>query len=284
MQSREDIPVAAFGTLLLHGLALLVMLVSGWLPTSRDLLAPGPPVEATIQFTAADLEAAREFAKAAPEPPPPPAPPQPKPQAPLERPDDIDQEEIVEVGPLPSEEAEVQPEKSTQAQVDLTEDIERQREAENRERLRAEYEAIKREREEATRLTRMEEQRLAQLADRPSAMPRPAAPNPSPPSGARGVDEGLLARYLAAMNATARDNWNTGLAPEGVRCVVRFRQLPGGDVMEDNVEFIACPYDAQGRESVLRALKKTPMPYSGFESVFNPIITLNFCHPEEACQ
>jgi colicin import membrane protein len=75
---------------------------------------------------------------------------------------------------------------------------------------------------------------------------------------------------------------NTGLAPELVRCNVRFQQIPGGDVI--NVEFIDCPYDAQGRESVERALLKTPMPYSGFEPVFTSKVTLTFCHPEEACQ
>jgi colicin import membrane protein len=129
----------------------------------------------------------------------------------------------------------------------------------------------------------MEEQRRAQLADRQAASPRPAPAAPAaPPSGSRGTDEGLLARYRAALNATARDNWNTSLAPELVRCNVRFQQIPGGDVI--NVEFMDCPYDAQGRESVERALRKTPMPYSGFESVFYSKVTLTFCHPEEACQ
>jgi colicin import membrane protein len=84
------------------------------------------------------------------------------------------------------------------------------------------------------------------------------------------------------MHATANDNWNRGLAPELVRCTVRFTQLPGGDVTDD-VEFMDCPYDAQARESVVRALLKTPMPYSGFESVFQRKVILTFCYPEEAC-
>ena len=71
------------------------------------------------------------------------------------------------------------------------------------------------------------------------------------------------------------------MAAENTRCVVTFTQIPGGEVIE--VEFRLCAYDAQGRESVERAFRKTPMPYSGFESVFERNITLTLCHPEEAC-
>ena len=282
MQSNEDIPLALVGTIVLHAAVLVALLIAGWIPPARDWRAPGPPVEATIQFTAADLKAAQAAAAAAP-PPPPPEEVQPKPQAPLEDPDEIDQEEVVEVGALPSEETEVQEEQVRQAQVDLTEEIERQREAENRQRLQEQLEAIRREREEAAEQTRMEEQRLAQLADRTPATPKPTpqAP-PVRETGRGGTDTGLMARWLAAINATARDNWNTGLAPERVKCEVRFRQVPGGEVI--NVEFMDCPYDAQGRESVERALLKTPMPYSGFETVFTNRVDLTFCHPEEACQ
>jgi colicin import membrane protein len=62
---------------------------------------------------------------------------------------------------------------------------------------------------------------------------------------------------------------------------VRFVQIPGGEVI--NVEFIDCPYDAQGRESVERALRMTPMPYSGFEAVFERKVPIDFCYPDEAC-
>src|SRR5688572_32753748 len=120
MQSNEDIPLALIGTLVLHAAVLVALLIAGWIPSARDWRAPGPPVEATIQFTAADLKAAQAAAAAAP-PPPRPAEVQPKPQAPLEDPDEIDQEEVVEVGPLPSEETQVREEQTRQEQVDLTE-------------------------------------------------------------------------------------------------------------------------------------------------------------------
>ena len=187
------------------------------------------------------------------------------------------------MGEEPSDQVEVQEDKVREAQVDLTEDIERQRQAENRERMQEQLEEIRKAREHAEQVTRMEEQRLRQLADRQTATPKPGPePRPQAPSGSEGRDSDLRARYLAAINATARENWNTRLAPELTSCRIRFQQIPGGEVI--NVEFMDCPYDAQGRESVERALLKTPMPYSGFESVFESKINLTFCHPEEACQ
>jgi colicin import membrane protein len=287
MRTPEDNSVAAIGTALLHAFALAMMLLAGWMPAWQDTAAPGDPVETTIEFTAEDLKQAQATAVAAaklapPEPPAPVPPPQPEAQAPQDVPDTVDEEAIVEVGEQPSDEDRLREERTRQAQVDLTEEIERQKEAENRQReVERQLAEIRKLREEAAKVTRMEEQRLRQLAERAATpAPRPATPAPAP-SGARGTDEGLKARYKAALNATARDNWNTALAPELVRCAVRFQQIPGGDVI--NVEFIDCPYDAQGRESVERALLKTPMPYSGFEPVFESKVTLTFCYPEEAC-
>ena len=65
-------------------------------------------------------------------------------------------------------------------------------------------------------------------------------------------------------------------------CKVRFTQIPGGEVI--NVEFMSCPYDSEGREFVERALKKTPMPYSGFYPVFMRQVELSFCFPREDCE
>ena len=70
--------------------------------------------------------------------------------------------------------------------------------------------------------------------------------------------------------------------PERVPCQVRFTQYAGGEVV--NVEFLSCPYDAQARESVERALMKTPMPYAGFETVFQRNVILTMCYPREECE
>ena len=64
--------------------------------------------------------------------------------------------------------------------------------------------------------------------------------------------------------------------PIGQRCRIVIRQIPGGEVVEAKVD-PSCPYDELGRRSVEAAvLKAQPLPYVGFESVFQRTITLNF--------
>jgi len=215
-----------------------------------------------------------------------PVPPQPKPQEQLDRPDTVDQQAISRTAVEPPKEPapKEQEQRQKQEQAELTEDIAKQQEAERKQRLLA-YQEVRKLREAAERRTKLEEQRLQQLADQqeeePAPRAAPARPSPAPP-GNRGRDEGLLAKYKAAMLLTADQNWNHLGAPELTSCKVRFTQLPGGDV--NNVEFIQCPYDAEGREFVERALMKSPMPYAGFETVFMRQVELTFCYPREDCE
>jgi colicin import membrane protein len=302
MRPENDNAVPLLLSVLLHvGVALFVWLGAFWSWRPHTPPPAGEPIGATLQLSAADearvekmiadAEKARPQEAEAPQPQPLPeprpqtsdTPVQMTPQAPVENPDTVEQEAVVRNALTPDEKQRQEQEaRHRQEQVDLTEDIARQQDVERRQRLREQYDAIRREREQASQRTRMEEQRLAQLADRtPAPTPTPRAQPTPPSSGAHGPDAGLLGKYRAALNATARANWNTALAPELTRCRVRFTQIPGGEVI--NVEFMDCPYDAQGRESVERALRKTPMPYSGFEPVFVSKVDLTFCYPEEAC-
>lgn len=284
-------------------LILLVWFGVDWLVPRNEAAAAGEPVQASLQVSAKELQQARaamekarekkvepvEEAAPKPQPVPEPAPqdsptpPQPKPQEQLDRPDTVDQQAISRnaVEPPPQPAAQEQERRQRQEQAELTEEIERQQEAERRQRLLA-YQDIRRQREAAQKRTRMEEQRLQQLADLQSSERAPPAPATREPAGNRGLDEGLLSRYKAAMLQTADQNWNHLGAPELTTCKVRFTQIPGGEVI--NVEFMRCPYDAEGREFVERALKKTPMPYSGFEPVFMRQVELSFCFPREDCE
>jgi colicin import membrane protein len=305
MESTAD-QVRAFALAVLFHLALILLLwLGGILDFSRkDTTAAGEPIQATLQASAADIRRAQAAIKASPKPqkpapiessPPPQPIPEPKPQtsdtplqmtpqAPQDQPDTVDQERISKLAEQQAEKRalEEQEERRRQEQVDLTQDILRQQIAERRQRLR-EFEQAKLATEAAAKRTRMEEQKLQQLADLQSAAPKPATRTPpTPTAGDRGIDPSLLARYKAAMNQTARENWNPIGAPELSHCRVRFKQIVGGEVID--VEFIDCPYDAEGREFVERALRKTPMPYSGFESVFKDRVELDFCHPFEDCQ
>lgn len=303
-RETEDLAPAVTMALALHVGLLVVLLLAGWLEAPpRRVSVAGPVVEAALVISAADLARAERAAEA-PRPqevsPPPqprpeprpqdaPAPPQPAPQEQLPVPDTREQEAAARLA-LEQEQArtrEEQEERRRQEQADLTE-RQKQEEAERRQRLReqqlAQLQEIRRQREEAARRARLEEQRLQQLADReaePSPSPAPTT-RTGPAGGNEGTDTDLLARYALAMHQTAQANWNRVLAPERVRCEVRFTQIPGGEVI--NVEFMRCPYDAQGRESVERALRRSPMPYEEFKSVFQRQVTLTFCYPEEACR
>lgn len=305
---REDLGGPVLMALALHlGIALLLV-VAGWLqPAPEQVSVAGPVLDATLVIATADIATAEQAAEARPQPAPraeverapPPQPieaPRPQdapreqqvsPQAPIQRPDTTEAEAAARLA-LEQEQArerEEQEARRRQEQIDLTE-RQRQQEVEERQRLRRQQlEALRAEREAAERRTRLEEQRLRQLADREA----PPAPQPSPTpapaqasGGNNGTDTDLRARYALAMLQTAQANWNRVLAPERTRCQVRFTQIPGGEVID--VAFLSCPFDAQGRESVERALRRSPMPYEEFRSVFERQVTLTFCYPEEACR
>jgi colicin import membrane protein len=283
------------------GLVVILLLAGWWQPAPQVVSVAGPVVEASLVVSPADVAAAERAMQEAPKPaveeaaPPPqplPAPRpeispeqvQPAPQEQLPEPDTVDQEAVARLAleQQQAREREEQEARRRQEQIDLTE-REKQAETERRQRLREQLEAVRKEREAAERRTKMEEQRLQQLADRQAA----PAPRPEPArdavqaGGNNGVDTDLAAKYALAMHQTAQLNWNRALAPERVPCKVRFTQIPGGEVID--VSFLSCGFDAQARESVERALRRSPMPYTGFEPVFARQIDLTFCYPEEAC-
>jgi TonB family protein len=101
--------------------------------------------------------------------------------------------------------------------------------------------------------------------------------DPPFPTGGDGVDSAqqmLLTRYTRAIQRAVRANWQSpGKMPDQA-CQVRITQLPGGAVVSVAAEK-SCPYDAIGRRSVENAvLRSQPLPYKGFESVFQRTMTL----------
>lgn len=300
-QSRLDDAQAIVLAVLLHAAFLLAVWLSArWVWQKPNESAAGPAIAATLEFSAADLRRAQQAIKASPKPSQPPSPqplpaPRPqtsddplqaKPQAPQPQPDTVDQQKEDPLAALQAQQKLADEARQRQEQVDLTEDIERQQEVERRQRLREQLEAVRRERMQAEHQTSMEAQRLAQLADLAPTPPKPTKPAVTPPATAgnngHNRNKGLEDAYIAALRQTAQQNWNTSLAPERMPCQVRFTQYAGGEVV--NVEFLDCPYDAQARESVERALMKTPMPYAGFESVFQRQVILRMCYPREECE
>ena len=312
---EEGLGRAIAWAILVHVLVVAMLLLSPLLDWDPDRIsvAGAPSMEAVLDVSSADQQAVERALAFEPEPlpepepvvqplpepveeevvPPPPQPlPEPVPEdAPVERqptpqervpdPEQVNQEEVRR--DAEAERARVdreQEEKRRQEQIDLTE-RKRQEEAEQKRRLaQQQLEKIRAEREKLEREQRLAQQRLQQIADREArqaAQQAQQSASAPPPPGNQGVDTGLAARYAAALQEAILRNWTRpDTIPIGQRCRMTIRQIPGGEVT--SVEFDpSCPYDALGRRSVEAAvLKAQPLPYAGFESVFQRTLRLNF--------
>ena len=307
-ETRAD-TAQAFGlALLLHALLFAVMFAGlWWTRSAAPASAPGSMAAELVD--AGSLSAAMQRTlRSRPEPaevvPPEPEPeevapmPQPLPepvpqdaptpqqQAPQElipEPDAQNQEAVVEQPtPVKAAETKVQDAKRRQEQVDLTAERERQLEAERRQRLsqmeaerQKQLDDIRKRRAAAAREATLAEQKLEQIASARAGRASEDAARAD--AGNNGVDAGLAARYAAALQAAIVAKWTRpDSIPAGAVCRLKIRQLPGGEVMDVEVSS-PCAYDEQGRRSIEAAvLKAQPLPYQGFEAVFQRTLILNF--------
>ena len=298
----------------LHVLLALLLWFSSWFSWDHDSSsAAGLPVmDASLDASAADIRAAERALQHVPEPlpqpveevaeeetvPPPqpileprpqdsPTPPQQVAQERIPVPDTQDQDEASRLALSQEKALREQEEKRRQEQIDLTEQ-KRVEEAQKQQRLAKQQEdadkqkkldEIRHLRAQASKDAQLAEQKLRQLADtRPRQTAAPAAATgASAPAGNNGVDEGLLAKYIAAIQQQVSGQWTRPESvPPGTRCRVVIKQLPGGQVMSAEVQ-PGCAMDQAGQDSLERAvLKAQPLPYRGFESVFNRTLNFNF--------
>jgi colicin import membrane protein len=312
-ETRADTTRAFLYAVALHVLLFLLAFVGlWWTRTTAPVSAAGPVVEAELIDPNALSAQMKRVLRQRPEPvppepvqqpqaaeeeaaPPPQPVPEPRPQdSPVPQqnqaqeqipiPDTRDQE-LVERDAISAEQREKeQEEKRRQEQIDLTE-REQQQEVEEKQRLAQqqkddELKKIRAEIAKAKRDEDLAEQRLKQLADRRAQQASSyadAASSVSPPPGNEGVDTNLKAKYAAALQEAILRNWTRpDSVPLGQRCRITIRQLPGGEVVSAEVS-PSCPYDELGRRSVEAAvLKAQPLPYAGFETVFERNLTLNF--------
>lgn len=309
-ETRADKVQAVLLVVLLHGLLVVAIFLSMLWSWQGAQSAAGSPLSSELTDVS-DLSAAMqrtlrsqvkpvdplpqpepEDAAPLPQPIPEPRPqdaPAPQQQSPqdfIPVPDTTSQEQVVDTPtPRPSDEKKIQDAKAKQEQVDLTEQ-KRQEEAQQQQRLAAErqeqlkeLEKIRAERAKLQRQSTLAEQKLQQLADARAASASQnaaAAPSTAPP-GSQGNDDGLRARYAAALQAAILEKWTRpDTVPLGALCKLRIRQLPQGNVISAEV-IEPCAYDEQGRRSIEAAvLKAQPLPYAGFESVFSRDLTVNF--------
>ncbi|MBB5209479.1 cell envelope integrity protein TolA [Chiayiivirga flava] len=302
--------------ILVHLVCLGLMFVGLlWSPANESISVAGGAIEATLVAPSSAASAAASARPAPPRPTPRPEPrdtapaPQPKPtpapqetpqeaqptpQAPIPKPDTVDQEAAAVLS-AQREAAKVQreqEERRRQEQVLL--DQQKQEEAERKLRLtkmeeerQAQLDDIRRRREAAEKQRKLEEQKLQQLADaRNAGTPRPAPAQPAastqPPSdrlGNGGTDDGLAGRYALAIQQAVTSNWlRPDSARPGIVCTLRIVQIPGGEVIQASVTS-PCNADDLTRRSIEAAvLKAQPLPYRGYESVFKRSVNFTFTY------
>ncbi|MET0327283.1 MAG: cell envelope integrity protein TolA [Luteimonas sp.] len=259
------------------------------LPTPEPVVEPAPePVVEPLPEPVEETVAPPPQPEPEPRPEDAPTPPQQVAQERVPVPDEIDQVAVRRDAIAREAREREQEAKRRQEQIDLTE-RERQAEAERKQRLAQqqkdteELKKIQAERAKLQREAQLAEQKLKQLADRRAqqasaqAAESASASNASPPPGNNGEDAALAARYAAAIQEAVKRNWTRpDSVPLGQKCRINIRQLPGGRVIEAKVD-PSCPYDEQGRRSIEQAVKLAePLPYAGFEKVFNRTLLLNF--------
>ena len=300
MESFGD-KLRAFGlALAVHILCILAMLIGLWWTTeSRPVSVPGPVIEVDlIGPTAAPKSVAVASPKlVTPKPvlpkpePPKPEPPKPEPpKPPVEatppptevHQDTVDQERITALAAEKAEEAKKEQEEKHRRDQALLED--QQRKEEERKKQLAD---VRKEREAAEKALKLEQQKLAQLEDKQRAdraktdkqrvqqMVDQEAEQAQ--TGAGGQDTDLAARYAAAIQSAVTNNWNRpDSATPGLRCTVVIVQIPGGELMSATVTS-PCNADQVTRNSIEQAVRKAaPLPYQGYEKVFQRSIKFNF--------
>ena len=295
-ETRADTTQAFVYAVALHALLFALMYFGlWWTRSSTPQESWGVPVEAeVIDANALSPSLQRALKREAVKPPPPPpapkeeplpepvpeeAPPPPQPQAQekLPEPDAIDQEEVRADAVSPDTRLREQEAKQRQQQVDLDEQKRQEQEQQRQRDIQAQLQKIQAERAKAKRQADLAAQKLQQIADFKAQQASDAAASASPPRGNPNADDALAGRYAAALKQAIRENWTRpDNVPRTARCVINITQLPGGKVIDAQVA-PSCPYDALGRRSVEAAvLKAQPLPYAGFESVFNRKLELTF--------
>ena len=301
METYAD-KLRAFGlALAVHAVCILAMLIGLWWTTeTRPVSVPGPVIQVDlIGPTQAPKSVAVASVKAPPKPsipkPEPPKPDVPKPepvkiqtpQEPTPPPtevhqDKVEQERIAALAAEKAEQAEKEQEEKHRQQQALLE--EQQRKEEERKKQLAD---IRKQREAAEKALKLEQQKLAQLEDRQRADRTKAdkqrvqamaeREGEQAQTGAGGQDDDLSARYAAAIQSAVTNNWNRpDSAQPGLRCTIEITQIPGGDLLNVTVS-TPCNADQVTRNSIESAVRKAaPLPYKGYEKVFQRSIRFNF--------
>jgi hypothetical protein len=102
------------------------------------------------------------------------------------------------------------------------------------------------------------------------------------PGHAESAVADLQGSYREAVTKAVRLQWLSADDTPALPCKVRVAQQPGGTVTRVDVE-PDCPYSDAGKRSVVNAVwRADPLPYKGYEKVFDPSIVITFAPMTEA--
>ena len=256
---------------LLH-VALVALMFVGFATASI------PPTERAgkpIEFLLMDVpKAPVVVVKPTPKPTPPqriPVPKPPKPQ--VAQPDDVTDHNKPIIPP---------PKMPDPLSIEVQEpppDKQREQDQARQEKL----DEIIRQKEEAAKERLIKEQQLAELQrERDKEAIAQAIAEEAAGLTGNSDDNSLLAQYQSAIQATieARSQLSRSLR-QGVVCWVRVTQLPGGEVMSV-VPLPKCNASEQERAELIEGvMRASPLPYSGFESVFDRLVDVPFEYAKE---
>lgn len=269
-------------------------LPASWNPITceRPLELPGQIINATLIGPTGSPPPKSAKVKpvkdATPPPPTPPVPPPPTPPPPDKTPDrelppppkqpDIkDQEKVVADALIKAEDAKKeQEEKQKQQQAELDAEAAKLKKQKIDEAFKA-LDAAQANVSKADASKKVAQKQMEDMKNaKADALPDLPASDQLQ-SGNNGADSGLRGKYMAAIQNAVTQNWiRPDTVQNGQVCKVHVKQLPGGDVLSVNVD-PSCPYDAAGRTSVENAvLAAKPLPYQGFETVFQRDLTITF--------
>lgn len=281
MESTADQSRAFLYAIGVHIAAAALLFAGMWASPPKKPVISGTTLEAVLVDMTIGMPApAPRPAAPAPRPQPPrpveppkPAPPPPPANA---RPDDVTDQRPAPP-PVPDREA-LNMERQREEQR-VAEEQRRAEQVELDRQRQAQLEDIRQRRAEAQRQREAQERELAQLQEQRRAaeiLNQTTTPVGTPPRG-EDVAPDLLGQYAGLIQQQVTLAWrrppNT---PAGIRCTLRVRQIPGGAVIGVSIAS-PCNADPLVQRSIMEAVERaSPLPYSGFESVFQASLNFNF--------
>lgn len=199
---------------------------------------------------------------------------------PPKQPDVKDQEKVVAQAKEKAEKAKREQEKKEKQRMAELEAEQREQEK-KLDDIFKQMDQAKKNREDASKQSKLDEQKLAQLKDLKKKTDSKAPPREEgvkqadkAQSGNNGSDDDA---YKAAVQNAVTQSWlRPDNIPAGSVCPIHIVQIPGGQVVSVSIG-ARCPFDEAAKRSVKNAvLRAQPLPYKGYEDAFRTDITLNF--------